>query len=375
MTKRRYKPYRTNKQKKQRRLLNVAMILIALIVGFVVLIKMYHGKEELVPVSDPGAGEERLLTEILPGHETSGEPATPAPQPPAQPEPPTVPAPPASEPAAPPVVVASPAADPASPDTAVDDESSNEARELVRRAIDLDQAGKIIAARDLLNSSLDKRLSSQLRAQIKTKMTKLADKWLFSRDVYESDNLTEYYLVQPGDRLAVIAKRYKVPYEVLMELNGIARPELLQAGQKLKVIKGPFNVVVYKSTFTMDLFLQQTYIKTYRVGLGKQDKETPTGNWRVKPGGKLIRPKWTDNETGRVYAGSDPDYPLGSRWIAIEGLDDSNREMSGYALHGTKDPETIGTRSSRGCIRLDNDDVIEVYNLMEEVDSKVVIYD
>ena len=382
MARRRYKPYRSRKQIKQRQMRTIALVLIALIVGIVIVTRMYKKDDTAVePVAN--GSDERTLNDILPGSDSSANQAaaddTPLPTPIRErPEPVVV----TPEPVEvtrtempEPVLMTESAMDesPASSDDT--DETSSEARELIKKANDLRGQGKIIAARDLLNHTLDLQLSSVVRSAVKTQMTKLADKWLFGHDVYESDKLTSYYLVQPGDLLAVVARRHKVPYEILMAINGIDRPELLQAGKKIKVINGPFNAVVYKETFTMDLYLQSVYVKTYRVGLGTEKRETPAGRWRVKKGGKLIRPKWTDDETGRVYSGSDPDYPLGSRWIAIEGLDDAIRDRTGFALHGTKDPETIGTRSSRGCIRLYNGDVIEVYNMMQEGLSEVYIVD
>ena len=115
----------------------------------------------------------------------------------------------------------------------------------------------------------------------------------------------------------------------------------------------------------MDLYLQDKYVKSYRVGIGESGRrETPTGLWRVRPGDKLIKPTWTDPDTGRTYVADDPDYPLGSRWIGLEGLEGAAKGRTGFAIHGTKDPETIGTRSSKGCIRLYNGDVIEAYNLL-----------
>jgi len=236
-------------------------------------------------------------------------------------------------------------------------------------------AGKIIQARELLNDTLNEQLSSSLRTSVKSRLRQLADKWLFSREVYPDDKLTVLYEVQKGDHLERIAKEHKVPYELLMQINGIARPELLQAGQRIKVIQGPFNAVVYKSNFTMDLYLQTKYIKTYRVGLGRAQYETPSGRWRVESDGKLIKPTWTDPDTGRTYVGDDPDYPLGSRWIALEGLEGAATGRTGFAIHGTKDPESIGTRSSRGCIRLYNGDVVEVYNLLYNGISEVLIMD
>jgi lipoprotein-anchoring transpeptidase ErfK/SrfK len=157
---------------------------------------------------------------------------------------------------------------------------------------------------------------------------------------------------------------YNVPYEILMQINGIERPELLKAGATLKVINGPFNAIVYRSAFTMDLYLQNTYVKSFKVGLGKAGMETPTGRWRVKEGGKLVKPIWTDPISGKTYHPEDPDYPLGSRWIALEGIEGAAVGRTGFAIHGTKDPEQIGSPGSQGCIRLHNGDAILVYNLM-----------
>ncbi|MBL7214890.1 MAG: L,D-transpeptidase family protein [Phycisphaerae bacterium] len=372
MAKRRYRPYRTRKQESRRQMRNIMLALIVLAVGVFILVKTSNKNNEPEGVDE---NDIRPISEILPETETetpSAEIAEAEPEfnPPAsESEPVESPAAVAEEPIVEtvqePSVVQTPPADSGT--------TSPEAQELIDKANELRGNGKIIAARDLLNHTLDLKLSAVVRAAVKERLAKLADVWLFGRDVYESDKLTSYYLVQSGDLLAVIAKRYKVPYEALMRINDISRPELLQAGTKIKVIDGPFNAVIYKSSFTMDLYLQNVYIKTYRVGLGTIDHETPSGRWRVKRGGKLISPRWTDPDTGKVYVGSAPDYPLGSRWIAIEGLDEDTKDRTGFAIHGTKDPESIGTRSSRGCIRLYNGDAIELYNLLQEGLSEVLV--
>ena len=115
----------------------------------------------------------------------------------------------------------------------------------------------------------------------------------------------------------------------------------------------------------MDLYLQNMYVKSYRVGLGKEGHETPPGLWRAKMGGKLVKPTWTDPETGKIYHADDPDYPLGSGWIELEGTDSRTRGIEGIAIHGTNDETTIGTKSSRGCIRLFNGELKEVYDMFE----------
>lgn len=123
----------------------------------------------------------------------------------------------------------------------------------------------------------------------------------------------------------------------------------------------------------MDVFLQNTFVKSFPVGLGRAGMETPTGVWLVKPDGKLISPTWTDPDTGKTYKAQDPDYPLGSRWIGLEGIEGEAKGRTGFALHGTKSPEQIGTQGSRGCVRLHNGDAILVYNLMMPGYSQVKI--
>jgi len=222
---------------------------------------------------------------------------------------------------------------------------------------------RIIEARDRLNEALPTSMSAQQREVVKKQLSKLADKWLFSRTIYRQDGLCGSYKVKPGELLSTIGKQHKVPYEILMQINKIRSDKALQAGETIKVIHGPFHARIYRSTFTMDLYLQNTFVKSFPVGLGQPGMETPTGLWCVKPGGKLIKPTWTDH-TGKTFEPENPDYPLGSRWIGLEGIRGNAKDRTGFAIHGTKDPNQINTAGSRGCIRLHNGDAILIYNLL-----------
>lgn len=287
---------------------------------------------------------------------------------------PVLPAAPVTQPSAEPAQpVQAPVQDAVQPAPVVDTITSPEAAAMIRQAVQDATAGKIISARDQLNHALKLNLSDPVRDEVKKQLTKLSDTWLFSKQVAVGDTMTELYKVQPGDVLAILCRKYKVPHEAIERINGITNPERLQAGQTIKVIHGPFNAVVSKKNFTMDIYLQGIFVKQYKVGLGKIEHDTPTGKWKATAGGKMIKPTWTDPDSGRVYQGSDPDYPLGSRWIALEGLEGDARGRTGFAIHGTKEPETIGTRASRGCIRLFNGDVVEVYDLLEAGISEVVV--
>jgi LysM repeat protein len=252
-------------------------------------------------------------------------------------------------------------------------ESDSKAGQLIAEAMDLINAkpARLIDARDILNDALPMCASRQQRAFVKEKLSQLTDKWLFSRTIFPQDTLCGSYKVKPGDQLRMIGKQFKVPYQILLEINNIPRPEALQAGKVIKVINGPFHAVVYRSTFTMDLYLQNTFVRSFPVGLGQPGMETPTGLWVVEPGRKLIKPRWTDPVTDKTYEPDDPDYPLGSRWIGLEGIEGNAKGRTGFAIHGTKDPNEIGTANSQGCIRLRNGNAILLYNLLVPTHSRV----
>ena len=62
------------------------------------------------------------------------------------------------------------------------------------------------------------------------------------------------------------------------------------------------------------------------------------------------------------------DNPLGARALYLyRGNQDTD-----FRLHGTNEPETIGTKVSSGCIRLFNHDIIDLYNRVP-VGSPVVV--
>jgi LysM repeat protein len=165
------------------------------------------------------------------------------------------------------------------------------------------------------------------------------------------------YEVQPGDLLQSIAPRYKLSWEYLARLNRV-RPQRIRPGQELKVIKGPFSAFVDLSDFSLTIHAHGYFVKRYAIGIGK-DNTTPIGTFSVKE--KLKNPKYYGSD--QVIEADDPNNPLGERWISIG---------DSYGIHGTIDPTSIGKAASRGCLRLTNDDVVEVYDFLVP-GSEVVI--
>lgn len=170
-------------------------------------------------------------------------------------------------------------------------------------------------------------------------------------------HVMEPYVVQPGDLLQSIARKYKVTWEYLAKLNK-TDPKKIRPGQKLKVVEGPFAAVISTSQYRLYIHVNGAYVKSFRVGLGK-DNSTPTGSFTVKD--KLVNPTYYGPDG--VIKADDPKNPLGERWIDIG---------NSYGLHGTIEPDSIGKNESRGCIRLLNADVEEVYDFLT-VGSPVLI--
>jgi lipoprotein-anchoring transpeptidase ErfK/SrfK len=97
----------------------------------------------------------------------------------------------------------------------------------------------------------------------------------------------------------------------------------------------------------------------YPVGVGKASKQW-TGNTRID--GKYVRPAWSPpREVKRdkpslpdVIPGGSPRNPMGAAALTLAGGE--------YAIHGTNVPHSIGGFVSYGCIRMFNQDVVDLYS-------------
>ena len=69
------------------------------------------------------------------------------------------------------------------------------------------------------------------------------------------------------------------------------------------------------------------------------------------------------------FVGSGPQNPMGARALY---LFDGNKDTL-YRIHGTNQPEYIGQAISSGCIRLTNEDVIDLYKRVKQGTIVVVL--
>ncbi|HEY7458170.1 MAG TPA: L,D-transpeptidase [Xanthobacteraceae bacterium] len=135
----------------------------------------------------------------------------------------------------------------------------------------------------------------------------------------------------------------------------------------------PGTVVV--DTEKKFLFLVQDGGKAYRYGVTVGEEGM---NWRgsAKVGQKKEWPDWvpTAEILKRIpdlpkYVSPGPHNPMGARALYLfEGNKDTL-----FRIHGTNQPEYIGQAISSGCIRMLNEDVIDLYNRVPVGATVVVI--
>lgn len=99
-----------------------------------------------------------------------------------------------------------------------------------------------------------------------------------------------------------------------------------------------YRIVVHTKLKSLDLFHKGNLYKTYPVAVGKLLTPTPKGTFRI------------------INKALNPGGPYGSRWLGLS--------KPHIGIHGTNNPASIGKAASKGCIRMYNKDVEEIYNLV-----------
>lgn len=254
-----------------------------------------------------------------------------------------------------------------------------QALRLFASAQQLVRENRLIDARETANLALHHEQVGSLAPEIRVFMTELNNTLLFSPTIVSGDPFVGSHKVGSGDRLSKIARDHRVGYNLLASINGLSDPGRIRLGQSVKYIRGPFHAVIDKSEFRMDIYIgkpdsqgRRLYVRSFRVGLGENDS-TPVGSWIARRGSKVENPAWTNPRTGQFYERDHPENPIGEYWIGLEGTDASTSSLDQYGIHGTIDPESVGTQASMGCVRLNDDDIALVFEMMAEGYSTVLI--
>lgn len=98
---------------------------------------------------------------------------------------------------------------------------------------------------------------------------------------------------------------------------------------------------------TLYLLDGNTCVKEYRIASGKSGYPSPLGSWTIVEKGD-----WGEG--------------FGGKWLGLDA------PWGKYGIHGTREAGSIGTAASHGCIRMFNEDVAELYSLVD-IGTEVVI--
>lgn len=112
-----------------------------------------------------------------------------------------------------------------------------------------------------------------------------------------------------------------------------------------------------RSTFKLRLFKNLKLRKTYGIAVGAAGYGTPAGRFRitnkqVNPAWHVPNSAWAGSLAGSVVPGGAPNNPLKARWLGVTGA---------VGIHGTGEPWSIGSRASKGCLRMKVPDVLDLY--------------
>lgn len=168
----------------------------------------------------------------------------------------------------------------------------------------------------------------------------------------------------PGYEGVLDGEFFIAPVEPGFLTDGVARTEVDYAGDE-----DPGTIVLDTHARRLYYVMEGGRAWRYTVGIGQEGTSLRSGG---TIGRKAEWPSWTPTRNMiRRYpdlygplAGGRPgglESPLGARALYLyRGSRDTM-----YRIHGTIDNASIGRASSAGCVRLFNQDIIHLYNLVE----------
>jgi L,D-transpeptidase ErfK/SrfK len=213
------------------------------------------------------------------------------------------------------------------------------------------------------------------------------ESWLFPRHVEKDIERSEFSVargddvigrlavvrLEKGDTLPDIARHFSLGINAISAVNPGVDVWVPEAGERI-VLPLSFilpdtprkGIVVNLATMRLFQFKgdsKSQVVSTYPVGVGTKEKPTPTGQMHVAR--KATRPTWHvpasiaeahrkkgDPLPAEILPG--PENPLGERALYLS--------KSGYLIHGTNKPASIGLNATNGCLRLYPENVKMLYN-------------
>jgi len=179
--------------------------------------------------------------------------------------------------------------------------------------------------------------------------------------------------LEKGDTLPDIARHFGLGINAISAANPAVDVWVPGAGERIML---PLSFIlpdaprkgIVVNLATMRLFQfkgdsKSLVVSTYPVGVGTEERPTPTGQMRVAR--KATRPTWhvpasiaaDHRKKGDILPAEvppGPENPLGEYALYLS--------KTGYLIHGTNKPASIGLKATNGCMRLYPENVKMLFN-------------
>lgn len=99
-----------------------------------------------------------------------------------------------------------------------------------------------------------------------------------------------------------------------------------------------YRIIIDLSDRKLHLLDGNIVVNSFPVGIGRMVTQTPIGEYTI------------------INKQSNPGGPFGVLWMGLS--------RPHYGIHGTNDPSSIGHLVSHGCIRMYNEDVLALSQLV-----------
>ncbi len=193
-------------------------------------------------------------------------------------------------------------------------------------------------------------LSGPQRQRLLGWLDALAGKVIFSAENYLAD---QPYTVGPNESLPDIAQKWKVPAQLIFNVNRdtVANPAIVSPGTKLKPLPGPFSSEIDLQAGVLTLFLGDLYAGRFPIVVGISGEP--------KPGDYSVMLKSAEGYTWRDSNGVDyppgtPQNGYGENWIGLSGS---------LCIHAIAEDAAAG---HHGCIGLKASDAADVFAILTE---------
>ncbi len=182
------------------------------------------------------------------------------------------------------------------------------------------------------------------------------------------------------DTLAAVAERYSIGYREIVDANPHVDPWLPGDGTMIELPTqyvlpdAPRDgLIINVAEYRLYYFPKDTdRVITFPVGVGRSEFRTPV--IQTKTITRIENPSWTPTPAARREHAEmgdvlphvvppGPDNPLGDLAIQLQ--------EPGYFIHGTNKPFGVGQKVSHGCIRLHNEHIL---TLAEMVPNGTPVY-